>query len=144
MLTVSSFDLKSLHRWFYPSLPLTLSCLYLYPHPTTRLTSITSQVALTPCIYLALHQWHGFNSWQIRSPPTWLQQQAYSYSNLTTVNVATCGIPSANRIKTVNVTLDKNLPMDNHVNLSVNLFSTISYIMACISIPPYLKTWLKW
>jgi len=44
------------------------------------------------------------------------RQRAHSYSSLATVNVAGSQIPLADHIKIIGVTLDKNLPMNNHVN----------------------------
>ena len=53
-------------------------------------------------------------------------QQAHSYSSLDTVNVAGSQIPSADHIKILGVTLDKNLSMNNHVN-AVCKFCSLSY-----------------
>jgi len=70
------------------------------------------------------------------------QRAVHSYSNLATVNVAGCEISLADHIKILGV--DKILSVDNHSSsVSKSAQYTIS-VHYGISVPPYLKTWLKW
>ena len=77
---------------------------------------------LTRCID-SLHVWFCANGVAINPDKSeailllGTRQRAHSYSSLATVNVAGSQIPLADRIKIPGVTLDKNLSMNNHVNV---------------------------
>jgi len=71
------------------------------------------------------------------------RQLAHSYSNIATINVAGCEIPLGDYIKILGVTLDKTYPCTTTPILLINLFTTIS-VHYGISVPPYMKTLLKW
>jgi len=96
------------------NMPMTASCSLLYRHPTIYTTSVTSPVALT------LHAWFCVNGMALNPHKSetivlGTRQWAPSYSNLATINNAAWQIPLTDQI-ILGMTLDKNLPMDNHVN----------------------------
>ena len=119
---------------------MTPNCLFLYLHPTT----CPDLDNLTRCID-SLHVWFYANGMALNPDKSeaillGTHQRAHSYSSLATINVAGSQIPLADHIKILGATFDKNLSMNNHVNV----VCIIIFAPYATSVPLYLNTWPKW
>jgi len=84
-------------------------------------TGFSSDISnLTLCLS-ALHYWFCQNGMALNPDKSdaiiiGTQQQSFSYSNITTIDIAGSTIPLADHIKVLGVTLDKHLTFDDHVS----------------------------
>ena len=95
---------------------MTLSSSYLYLPCTGYSADISN---LTHCLS-TLHSWFCLNGMALNPDKSdaiiiGTHQRSFSYSNLTSVDVARSTIPLAGHIKILGVTLDKHLTFDDHV-----------------------------